>query len=105
MNNNNNNNKIYWTGVEYNYSDNKSLKGGFVYAFINALDVRDALEKLLKGLEEEKLIPLDVEFISPYDQDMEWEEKGQTKRYIELYNDALNTEQVIFDDFYAYETE
>ena len=95
--------KIYWSGVEYSYEENKDLKGGFVYVFIKAIDVRDALNLLLNGLKQENLIPLEIEFISPYSQDMEWENKKQTKHYSKLYNEALNTDIIIFDDFYAYE--
>lgn len=94
---------IYWTGVEYGYDKNKNLKGGFVYAFIKAFDVRDALELLLKRLKQEDLIPIEIEFISPYNQDMEWENKKQTKHYSKLYIEAINTDIIIFDDFYAYE--
>lgn len=100
-----NNKKIYWTGVEYSYSLNKNLKGGFVYAFIKAIDVRDALDLLLIRLKQESLIPLEIEFISPYSQEMEWENKKQTKHYSKLYDEALNTDSVIFDDFYAYEND
>lgn len=101
--------KIYWTGVEYSYgkkSDNyKELKGGFVYAFINAIDVREALGKLLKELKKQDLNPLEVEFISPYDEEMEWETNEQTNHYLGLYEEALKSEEVVFDDFYAYEVE
>ena len=99
-------NKIYWTGIEYNYDEKSNdLKGGFVYAFVKSFDVREALEKVLKALKEEKLVPLDIEFVSPYDEEMEWETEEQTKQFLEMYEDAKNTEDVIFDDFYAYESD
>ncbi len=103
------NSKIYWTGIEYNYDENSpeygKLKGGFVYGFVKAFDVREALEKLLNKLKNEKLVPKEVEFVSPYDEQMEWETKEETSRYNQLFEEAKSLNQVIFDDFYAYENE
>ncbi len=101
--------KIYWAGVEYNYDKDsgnyQELKGGFVYTFMQAIDARDALDMLLQALKGKKLAPLEVEFISIYDGEMEWETEEETNRYISLYNEALESGNVIFDDFYAYESE
>ncbi len=101
--------KVYWSGVEYTYEygspDYGRLKGGFVYIFARAFDVREALDKILTDLKNHDIAPVEIEFISPYDKEMEWEEESQKKRYMELYNTALKSEQVIFDDFYAYEKE
>lgn len=100
--------KIYWTSIEYNYSKesskNDELKGGFVYAFVNANDVRDALDKLLKELKSQSLTPIDIEFMSPYDDEMEWETRQETEHFLGLYNESKKTNNVIFDNFYAYES-
>ena len=45
----------------------------------------------------------EVEFISPYDIETKWETEEQTIKIIQLYNNAASSNQVIFDDFYAYE--
>ena len=41
--------KVFWTSIEYKYLKGSInfgvFKGGFVYAFVKAFDVRDALEK------------------------------------------------------------
>jgi hypothetical protein len=101
--------KIYWSGIEYTYAKESpsygKLQGGFVYGFVQANDARDALKKFEKRLKEEDLIPLQVEFISLYDIEMEWESDEQTDNYCQLYNEAKETSKVIFDDFYAYENE
>lgn len=101
--------KIYWSGVEYSYtieSENpENLKGGFVYAFVQAFDAREALEKLMKDIGQKKITLTEVEFISPYDRNMKWEDKKQTKHYNDLYSEAKKTKEVIFDDFYAYQSE
>ena len=36
---------------------------------------------------------------------MEWETEEQTNKYIQLYEEAESLNQVLFDDFYAYESE
>jgi len=50
---NNMKNKVFWIGVEYNYSkdspDFNKLKGGYVYAFVKAVDVRDVLSNLFSS--------------------------------------------------------
>ena len=101
--------KVYWCGLEYSYLETPSeavdLKGGFVYAFVYAFDVREALDHLLDVLSNKKLIPVEIEFISPYDLDMEWESEQETKRFLGLANEASESREVLFDDFYAYEQE
>jgi hypothetical protein len=101
--------KIYWTGIEYSYAESSSkfgeLQGGFVYGFVQAIDARDALAKFDDRLKSENLIPKQVEFISLYDLEMEWETEEQTNSYCRLVGEAQETWDVIFDDFYAFENE
>ena len=99
--------KIYWTSIEYRYDeksdDFKKLKGGFVYAFIKAKDVRDTLEKILDALKMLNLNPVDIEFIKPYDKTLGWETPENTKRYLSLFKEAGKSTTAIFDVFYAFE--
>lgn len=44
-----------------------------------------------------------VAFSSIYDREMQWETKNQTKNYIKLFDIAIDSKEVIFDDLYAYE--
>jgi hypothetical protein len=94
--------KVYWSSIEYTYSSKKNLKGGFVYVFVKAFDVREALAKLLAAFDEKKMTPNEIEYIMPYDVDTEWETSKQTSKFLELNNAALKSDEVIFDDFYAY---
>jgi hypothetical protein len=94
--------KVYWAGVEYSYLGNKNLKGGFVYAFVRAFDVREALAKLLAAFDGNNINPVEIEYVVPYDADMEWETPEETSKFLELQKAALKSNEVIFDDFYAY---
>ena len=101
--------RVYWTSVEYKYlkgsADFDKLKGGTVYAFVSSKDVQDALKKYLSVFEDLKLKTTDIEFIKPYDTEMDWADKKQTSHFLNLYNEAQSSSDVILDDFYAYEKE
>lgn len=101
--------RIYWSSVEYIFNEDSpkfgKLKGGAVYAFVKAKDARDSLEKIIKALTDEFLIPVDVEYISIYDTDIEWENDEETSQFMQLYQEAENSNEVIFDVFYEYEKE
>lgn len=99
--------KVYWSSIEYKYNENSHrLKGGFVYSFIKANDVRDALKNLLSELKNKKLEVVEIEFLSPYDLNTVWKTKKQTNRYKELYEEAnVSNNIVVFDDFYSYEND
>lgn len=101
-------NKVYWTGIEYKYnqkSKTNELKGGFVYAFVNSQDARYALKRFLDELASQDLKPIEIEFISPYDIEMEWGTDAEIEHYLNLYNESKDTNNVIFDDFYAYDSD
>lgn len=101
--------KVFWSGVEYLYmqdsKDFDKLKGGFTYVFVNAFDAREVMDKLLLALNEKKFRPVEVEFISPYDNETEWESIDITNHYRNLGTESINTNEVVFDDLYAYETD
>lgn len=99
--------QLYWGSIEYSYTKKHkqyaTLKGGVVYAFFLAQDVREFLavvEAELKKLQ----IEIDcVEFVSVYDMDMEWEDEEDNELYKQIGEKAQQTRGVVFDDFYAYE--
>ena len=99
--------KIYWTSIEYRYdeksTESKKLKGGFVYAFIKANDVRDALENFLLELRVLDLSPIEIEFVKPYDKALEWETPEDTKRHLSLFRQAKKSTNAVFGEFYAFE--
>lgn len=98
--------KIYWTSIEYTYNkkstEYKNLKGGFVYAFIKANDVRDALENFLGELRALNLNPVEIEFIKPYNKALEWETPADTKHFLSLFKAANKSTNAIFSEFIAF---
>ncbi len=99
--------RIFWTSIEYTYStehsSNEGLLGGFVYAFVSSTDDNDARSKFLSALIQQQIIAKEVNFITPYPDNTEWENEEQTRHYMTLFEDAKKTEDVIFDTFYSYE--
>lgn len=100
--------RIYWTSVEFRlkerHKDFSKLKGGFVYAFIKCRDSEEALAKFKVELDQYDLVPIDFEFIKPYEE-IEWENDKDTKHYNEIIKNASKSEKVILDGFYMYESE
>ena len=103
------NSDIYWSSVEYSYaskcSQSEKLKGGFVYAFVKALNSEDALSKVTEELKLQDIEVKEVEFVAPYQINTEWETEKQRNNFMQLYNAAQSSNEVSFDIFYAYETE
>lgn len=101
--------QVYWADVEYyynaDYKQKTNLTGGSIFMFMKAFDVRDCLERILVEIKKEDLILHQIVFITPYDVDLEWETEEEKKHYAELYNQALKSDEVIFDENYAYENE
>ena len=99
--------KLYWSSIEYHYDktnpEAKKLRGGFVYVFLLAFDVQDALKKILNELKSLKLKPVEIEFISTYDLDMEWDTDHQKATVLSICEEVQETSAVIFDTFNAYE--
>jgi len=100
--------KIYWSSVEFLYEkksvDYGKLEGGFVYVFIKSSDAAEALDKIKKAFKEKYLNPIDIDYISPYDPELEWEHEEDQKKYLKLYDFAFHSGLVEFDDFYSYES-
>jgi len=98
--------KVFWASIEYKYDKpEENLVGGFVYAFVNASNLENASNAINLKLRNESLTVINVEFVKPYDLNAKWEKSAQTKHYKELYLSALNSSDVILDDFYAYENQ
>lgn len=101
------NQKIYWCSIEYIYSDvspeSGKLIGGFVYGFVKAIDKKDALNKFADELKINSIEIKKVEFIKLYKIETQWETIEQTNSFIKIYEQAQDSEQPIFDTFYAYE--
>ena len=101
--------KIYWSNIEYHYkkgsSDSDNLKGGFVYVFLKTFDAQTALKRILSELELKGLIPIEIEFVSPYDIEIEWDTEEQTERIKSICTKEFQTSDIVFDTFHAYETE
>ena len=99
--------RIFWTSIEYTYnseqSSNKGLVGGFVYAFVSSTEDNEARSKFLSALGQQQMTVKEVDFITPYLDNTEWENEEQTKHYKSLFADAKKTDNVIFDTFYGYE--
>jgi len=101
--------KIYWTSIEFKFlkeSPNfENYKGGLVYAFVKASDAKNALMKFEDSLKENKLRSSDIEFVKPYDEELEWEDDEQTAHFINLYQEAVKNNDVVLDDWYFYEND
>ena len=101
--------QLYWTSIEYQYKKSSTyygkLAGGFVFAFVQAFDARDALAKFDNRLGQEDVIPIYIDFISVYDEEMEWETIEQTDKFKELARQAMESTDVVLDDYYGYEPE
>lgn len=98
---------IFWSSIEYIYNkgseDYEKSEGGFVYIFTNAFDVIEVLNKINSEFKKRFLKPVNIEYITPYDIELDWETSEETAYYLSLYNKAKKTGALIFDDFYAYE--
>ena len=103
------NSDIYWSSIEYSYASKSSqpakLKGGFVYAFVKALNSEDALGKVTEELKRWDIEVKEVEFFLTYDTKTKWETEEQVHNFMELYKSAQSSNEVVFDTFYAYELE
>ena len=98
-------NKVYWTGIEYSYAPSSkhygALKGGFVYCFVRANDCREVLDRVTEEMDNQEMIPTAFEFISPYN-NIEWETQEESAHYQILSSEALKSDKVVFDDYYAF---
>ena len=98
--------KIYWAGIEFSYTiqapEFEELKGGFLYVFIKSSNANEACRHIESALLSKGMKIETLEFISLYEKNMEWETPEQSNHFLELYQEAQNSNDVILDDIYAY---
>jgi len=98
--------KIYWTSIEFNLKpknkDFGKFKGGFVYLFVKENDKISALKKFKTEFDNVNIIPINIEFVKPYE-NVEWENEKEEKHFKTIIEETNNCSEVIFDDFYMYQ--
>lgn len=52
-----------------------------------------------------ELIPIEIEFVSPYDIEKEWDTEKQSEKIKSICTRELQTTDIVFDTFHAYESE
>ena len=82
--------------------EGKLYTGGIVYAFIHTTEVKTAMTLIENALISRNKKPFNFEFISPYDPEIEWEDDA-TEHFLDLYKEAEESNEVIFDEFFLYE--
>lgn len=98
--------KVYWTSIEFDILDPSSYEncvGGFVYLFLKAKDVLDAIPKIKNEIEQEGFKTVRVEFVSEYDE-VPWELEQDQIKYDSLAKKANDSGEVIWDEIHAYES-
>ncbi len=96
----------YWTSVEFDILNPVAYEdciGGFVYLFLNATGVQDALQKIKADVEEEDLKINQIEFVAPYE-GVSWDLKEDQLLYDALSKEAASTDEVVWDEISAYES-
>lgn len=95
---------IYWGSFEFKYNKDHEaypkMKGGFVFVFLKARDVREYLKIVERAICNENLTIKAVEFVKEYD--VEWEKPEDIAHFKKLIRQVKKTDQPVFDDFYAY---
>ncbi len=99
---------VYWANIEYLYEKGSinygRYAGGFVHAFVRAIDVRDAIKKFENDLNSLYLSIKRIDFVSIYE-DIPWDTEKEQNLYDHLAEQASQTEDVVCDEFFAYEEE
>jgi len=98
--------KVYWTSVEFDIIDPSEYEdcvGGFVYLFVKARDVREAIPKIEATIEQEGLRMDSIEFVSQYDE-ISWDSEEEQVLYDSLAREANACDEVIWDEIFAYES-
>jgi hypothetical protein len=102
-------NKIFWSSVAYKYrEDHESypeLKGGFVAFLLRAKDARQVLTVMENEFSSMGMDLVEVEFIRPYELDIEWEDEEVGSLYLTIYKRARKTDTIQFHIFHEYRDE
>ena len=101
------NKRIYICDVDYlytkEYPEYEKLEGGAVYIFVKAFDVRDVLNLLQEDMKSKYLAPREIVSVTPYDVKQEWASEEERLHYLYLYTECEKVNQIVYDDFIAYE--
>ncbi len=96
---------VYIASIEFDLAESHpefgKLKGGFVYAFVKAINVESAKRIIAESLQNEFLIPKVFEFVNEYSK-MEWETDKDQVHFDQI---AIQVDHIHFDDFYMYENQ
>ena len=97
---------VYWANFEFSYEEGSKyhgeFEGGYVYAFVQAVDVRDALEQFQLEFAGRKLGLRMVEFVAIYAENR-WQNEEDQEHFDRIATTAANSEEVVFDSFDVYE--
>jgi len=88
---------VYWTSVEFDILDPPAYEdcvGGFVYLFLKAHDVREAIPRIEAAIKKEGLRISQIEFVSPYDE-IPWDSEEEQIQYDSLAEEAKACEEVV----------
>ena len=103
----NENKRVYICDIDYLYTKEspefEQFEGGAVYVFVYAFDVRNVLDQLLPDFMNKKLEAREIVSITPYDLNQEWDTADVQEHYLLLYKECETLEQIVYDDFIAYE--
>lgn len=98
--------EVYWANVEFDIKNPPAYEncvGGFVYMFLKAGDVLDAIPRIREALEGEDLRLTAIEFIAPYEQSP-WTIEEDQALYDSLAKEAEASNEVVWDEIAAYES-
>ncbi len=98
--------RIYWSSIEVLYKEGAAefgdLEGGFVCAFVQAQDAREALEKLAASTVTRNWEIAAVDYVSPYEE-IPWDSEEDQAKYDGFGEEAGKTSEVVFDEVCSYE--
>lgn len=100
--------KVFYGGFEVRPTDKNTImagkKGGFVYCFSAAEDIRSALDKMEESFAEDEYLILFCEFVRVYEQ-IDWDDPEEQVRHDALATEVMETNENRYGIFYTYETE
>ena len=98
--------RVYWCNVEFTYEQGSAqhgiFEGGVVYAFVRALEAREAIHKIENELDTRDLGVRSFDFATEYG-DMPWENEDDQLHFDGVAALAGSTGEVFLDSFEVYE--
>ena len=74
-----------------------------MYVFYRTDDVRKMIMSIERRFQAMNLEVKVVEFVKPYDKEMEWDTIENAKHFGDLYKQSIAVDELVLDGFYAYE--